>query len=120
MKTSVHADHTTYKGTMTTAFALAVLAASSAGVLRKLDWTSRRLLREEVTDTLLSISAMSLSATGNHLATGDGQGVVRLWDTEALREVAVLGSHPRLIGAVRFQPRQPGKSRPEVMRSCWR
>ena len=47
---------------------------------------------------------MSVSSTGNRLATGDAQGAVRLWDVETLREVAVLGTHPGFVSGVSFQP----------------
>ena len=81
-----------------------VLAASRTGVLRKIEWPGRRLLREEVPGRMASISAMSLSPTSNRFATGDEQGTVQLWDVESLREVVLLGTHPGRVGGVHFQP----------------
>jgi eukaryotic-like serine/threonine-protein kinase len=81
-----------------------VLAASRTGVLRKIDWPDRRLLREEVPGQMAAISTMSISPTGSRFATGDEQGTVRLWDAESLREVVLLGTHPGRVGGVHFQP----------------
>ncbi len=78
-------------------------AATYSGSLQKIDWPSRATLKAD-TGSLLSIEAMSLSPSGTRLATGDAQGVVRLWDAETLREVAELGRHPGRVGGVSFQP----------------
>jgi WD40 repeat protein len=78
------------------------LLAASAGILRKIDWPTRR--SDQVPGGLREITTMSVSSTRNRLATGDAQGVVRLWDVETLREVAVLGMHPGFVTGVHFQP----------------
>jgi eukaryotic-like serine/threonine-protein kinase len=79
-----------------------VFAASWPGVLRKIDVQTREF--NEVPGSLLNIQAMSVSPSGSRLATGDAQGVLRLWDTKTLRDIAVLGTHAGPIIDVCFQP----------------
>ncbi|MBE7502856.1 MAG: hypothetical protein HS113_21755 [Verrucomicrobiales bacterium] len=81
-----------------------VVAASRLGVLRKFDWPDRRLVLEEAPGSVAGFVSMARSPGGTRLVTGDAQGGVRLWDTQSLREIAVLGKHTNAVGGVRFQP----------------
>ncbi len=75
-------------------------------------------ITESVSATLLGIQAMDLSPNGTRLATGDAQGIIKLWALNPLREVGVLGHHPGMIDGVRFS--QDGKTLTSVDRGEWR
>jgi WD40 repeat protein len=51
-----------------------------------------------------SIITVSFSGDGKWLATGEDEGAVRLWSTQPLREVAILGRHSARIKSVAFSP----------------
>ena len=51
-----------------------------------------------------SFISVSFSPDGGRLATGEDEGVVRLWSASPLRQVAELGRHAACIKAVTFSP----------------
>ena len=60
-------------------------------------------LHEQVKVDATFISS-SFSPDGKYLVTGEDQGNVRLWSTEPLQEIAILGRHTSRIKSVAFSP----------------
>lgn len=48
--------------------------------------------------------SVSFSRDGKYLVTGEDEGNVRLWSTEPLQEIAILGRHTSRIKSVAFSP----------------
>ncbi len=93
------------------------VAGGQPGKLIKIDLASGEVV-ESVPASRLGLHAMDLSPNGTRLATGDSQGLVKLWHLDPLREVTTLGSHTALVRGLRFQP--DGKQLHTTCRIEWR
>jgi len=78
-----------------------VFATGGLGVLRKLDFPTRRITAEAI-GSPTAIRSLCLSPSGTRFATGDDNGTVKLWDVQTLREIVELGRHPGEVTGLRF------------------
>ena len=68
------------------------------------DLEKRELLDRIDRSSGLQLISVSLSPDDKSLVTGEDEGVVRLWEVNPLRQVAVIGRHVARIKSVAFSP----------------
>ncbi|HEV7238718.1 MAG TPA: serine/threonine-protein kinase [Thermoanaerobaculia bacterium] len=77
-------------------------AATPAGWVLLWDVERRRMReQQQISGALIAIA---FSPDGKWLATGEDEGVVRLWSVRPLRNVAILGRHTARVKSVAFSP----------------
>jgi serine/threonine protein kinase/WD40 repeat protein len=82
--------------------AAATTAAPDQETVAVWDAASGQLLLQEVTRA----SALTLSATGSHLATGDADGRITVWSVDEAKTMAAFPSAPRTIHCLAFSSDQ--------------
>jgi WD40 repeat protein len=76
---------------------------SPSGTIYTLDTETWQIVEEAKVDGT-SLICGSYSPDGKWLVTGEDEGNLRLWQTNPLRQVAILGQHKARIKAVAFSP----------------
>ncbi|MFN6569433.1 NACHT and WD40 repeat domain-containing protein [Dendronalium sp. ChiSLP03b] len=72
--------------------------------LRYVNFTKANLSRSIFTKVLGNVRSVAFSQNGKVLATGDGDGMVRLWETNTGRELVSCKGHTYWVNSIAFSP----------------
>jgi predicted NACHT family NTPase len=72
--------------------------------LRNVNFTETNLTSSAFARILSSVMSVEFNPDGNLLATGDADGIVRLWEAVSGREILVCKEHDSWINSVTFSP----------------
>lgn len=79
-----------------------LVGVSPYGVLSLFETGTWRLVNKIPVDSQLT--TVSFSPDSKHFVTGEDEGMVRLWEVDPLRQVALVGHHSSRIKSVAFSP----------------
>ncbi len=72
--------------------------------LRRVNWSHANLTNSAFTKIIGSVRSVIFSPDGKLLATGDSDGVVRLWEASSGREILTCKGHTNVVESVAFSP----------------
>jgi WD40 repeat protein len=79
-----------------------LVGVSPYGFLSLFETATWRLVNKIPIDSQLT--TVSFSPDSKHFVTGEDEGVVRLWEVDPLRQVALVGRHSSRVKSVAFSP----------------
>ena len=77
---------------------------SGSGTLRMVDNRSGRIIAAEANTHPSGITSLTLSPDGRYLASGGGDGVVKLWSTSDITPVGSYQAHQEAVISLAFSP----------------